>query len=367
MSDLQISLLIIGAVVVGGVYLFNWTQERKFRRKLGQAFEVEREDVLLGATAKGGARVEPQVSWADTRTDSAPDSPETGRTEQKPASSAPAEPSPVLPFDPDIEYVAVIESTAPIAESAIDELLNRTAACGKPCRVAGLRAQGGEWEELGRTGGEHYVKVALGLQLVNRTGPVNAAQLAMFCDAMRNCAGKISAVASCPDTHAALTSARELDEFCAEVDVAIGVNIVAAENQAFQGARIRALAESVGFKLEPDGLFHFRGAQRDNLFTLDNHEPAPFLPEQINRLSTSGVTLLLDVPRVADGPSVLDRMLDVARGLAQALDGRLVDDNRVVLNEAGIARIRQQLGEICSRMEASGISAGGARALRLFS
>ena len=29
------------------------------------------------------------------------------------------------------------------------------------------------------------------------------------------------------------------------------------------------------------------------LFTLDNHEPAPFLPEQIKHLSTAGITLLL--------------------------------------------------------------------------
>jgi FtsZ-interacting cell division protein ZipA len=365
MSDLQISLLIIGAVVVGGVYLFNWTQERKFRRKLGQAFEVEREDVLLGATAKSGARVEPQVSWADTPP--AADLPESETTERKPAPSTTGEPAQPPPFDPDLEYVAVIEGAAPLAETAINELLNRTAACGKPCRAAGLRARSSEWEELARAGGDHYVKVALALQLVNRTGPVNAAQLAMFCDAMRNCAGKIAAVATCPDTQAALQAAHELDEFCAEVDVAIGVNIVAAESQTFPGARIRSLAEAAGFKLEPDGLFHFRNDQRHNLFTLDNHEPAPFLPEQINRLSTSGVTLLLDVPRVANGPSVLDRMLEVGRDLAQALDGRLVDDNRVVLNEAGIDRIRHQLAEICSRMEASGVSAGGARALRLFS
>ena len=365
MSDLQISLLIIGAVVVGGVYLFNWAQERKFRRKLGQAFEVEREDVLLGVGAKGEARVEPQVAWADTP--AGPDSPRPHVEQETPASSASDASSLLPPFDPDIDYVAVIESAVPISETAIGELLNRTAACGKPCRAAGLRAQSGEWEELARAGSDRYLKVALALQLVNRTGPVNAAQLAMFGDAIRNCAGRISAVASCPDTHAALDTARELDEFCAEVDVAIGVNIVAAEGQTFPGARIRALAEAAGFKLEPDGLFHFRNEQRHSLFTLDNHEPAPFLPEQINRLSTNGVTLLLDVPRVADGPAVLDRMLDVGRGLAQALGGRLVDDNRAALNEAGIARIREQLGEICSRMEASGITAGGARALRLFS
>ena len=36
----------------------------------------------------------------------------------------------------------------------------------------------------------------------------------------------------------------------------------------------------------------------DVLFTLDNHEPMPFVPEQMKTLSTSGITFLLDVPRV---------------------------------------------------------------------
>ena len=365
MSDLQISLVIIGAVVVGGVYLFNWAQERKFRRKLGQAFEVEREDVLLDTVAKSGARVEPQVAWSDTP--AGPDSPRNVVEERRPVSILADTPSAPPPFDADIDYVAVIESATPISATVIAELFNRAAACGKPCRVAGLRAQSGEWEELARTGGDHYIKVAVALQLANRTGPVNAAQLAIFGDAVRNCAGKISAAASCPDTQAALSAARDLDEFCNEVDVVIGINIVAADGQTFPGARIRALAETAGFKLEPDGLFYFRNEERQSLFTLDNHEPAPFLPEQINRLSTNGITLLLDVPRVADGPVVLDRMIDVGRGLAQALGGRLVDDNRTALNEAGIARIRALIGEICSKMEASGITAGGVRALRLFS
>lgn len=366
MSDLQISLLIIGAVVVGGVYLFNWVQERKFRRKLGQAFDVERDDVLLGAAAKSGGRVEPQIAWGESAADPVSGAyPREERASAIPPASAEQGTPPA--FDAAMEYAATIESAVPIPETAIDELLNRAAACGKPYHAAGLRADTGEWEELGRAGGNHYLKIVLALQLVNRTGPINAAQLAMFCDAMRNCAGKISAAAACPDTHAALKAARELDEFCAEVDVAIGVNIVALDGQSFAGGRIRALAESAGFKLEPDGLFHFRNEQRQTLFTLDNHEPAPFLPEQINTLSTSGVTLLLDVPRVVDGPAALDRMLDVGRGLAQALGGQLVDDNRVALNEGGIARIRQQLGEICSRMDAFGVRAGGARALRLFS
>jgi hypothetical protein len=316
--------------------------------------------VLLDA-ARDDARVEPQVSWSgDALVASSSVASEAAPRE----AGAAAETAP--PFDPEIEYVAVLESAVPIPEGIADDLVTRAAACGKPCRVAGLRSHG-DWEELARTGGEHYEKLAVALQLADRKGAVNAAQLAMLCDAAKNCAARISAVAACPDTNAALQRARELDEFCSEVDVAIGVNVVAQDGQVFSGQRIRSLAEATGFKLEPDGLFHYRDDQRHTLFTIDNHEPAPFIPEQINRLTTSGVTLLLDVPRVAQGPEALDRMLDVGRTLARALGGRLVDDNRVALNEAGIERIRQQLGEICSRMEAFGVTGGGPRALRLFS
>ena len=162
-------------------------------------------------------------------------------------------------------------------------------------------------------------------------------------------------------------SARDLDAFCATVDVAIGVNIVAPDGGIFSATKIRALAEAAGFKLEPNGVFHFRDEGRQTLFTLDNHEPAPFLPEQIKTLTTGGITMLLDVPLLADGLDVLDRMVDIAHGLSSALGGRLVDDNRVELTDAGVARIGQQLSLIRSKMEQNDIPAGSARALRLFS
>jgi FtsZ-interacting cell division protein ZipA len=82
---------------------------------------------------------------------------------------------------------------------------------------------------------------------------------------------------------------------------------------------------------------------------------------------TRGVTLLLDVPRVPDGLRVLDRMFEIGARLAQGLEGTLVDDNRVALNTGSIARIRQQVAGIYAKMEARGVSAGSARAQRLFS
>lgn len=364
MSDLQISLLVIGAAVICGVYLFNWQQERKFRRRLTEVFEREHDDILLASGRDAEGRAEPQLERE-------PNIPPTVAIDTKASRTGASPLRPMAPLEPDIDdaidCVAALDSDAPIPETTIGELLAKIAACGKPCHAAGLNAETGEWEDLARAAGGRYTALRLALQLVNRAGPVSSAQIAMFCDAVRGCAEKTGAVASCPDAHAALQAARDLDALCAEVDIAIGVNVVATGGSSFAGAKIRAVAEVSGFKLEPDGVFRWRNDQRQTLFTLDNHEPAPFLPEQITSLSTSGITLLLDVPRVGDGLNVLDRMLDIGRDLAHALGGSLVDDNRVPLNEAGIARIKQQLDRIYATMRAHGVEAGSARALRLFS
>jgi hypothetical protein len=353
MSDLQLSLVAIGAVVVAAVYGYNWMQERGLRRRMQQAFGVDHDDVLLkggGTSALGDGRLEPQLVPREPVADYS----------DEPAAEARG-------FDEILDYVAEIEADGPISDSVIGELAGRVAACGKPVRIAGLDARSGAWEEVVRGRSGRYRAIKLALQLVNRSGPVNGAQLATFCDAVRGCAAKVPAAANTPDTQAALKTARELDAFCAEVDVAVGVNVVAPDGGFFQGADIRAAAEAAGFKLEPDGVFHFRDGPRHTLFTLDNHEPAPFLPESIKGISTHGVTLLLDVPRVAKGVAVLDRMLEAAHHLAATLGGTLVDDNRAPFSDAGIARIKEQVRSIHAAMEEREMPAGGARASRLFS
>jgi hypothetical protein len=360
MSDLQISLLVIGIVVVGAVYLFNWAQERKLRRKLEKAFGAEHDDVLLRSAppVAGDGRTEPQLQPA----------------EDLPAEPAPApiamtseSLAPAPDLDSALDFVARIDAGAAISDGVIAEMLSRIAVCGKPVRGVGFDPDTGQWEDLGRSGGNRYARLCLALQLVNRSGPASPAQLAAFCDAVRSSADKIPAAVDFPDSDAALKRAHDLDSFCAEVDVAIGINIVAPTGAMFSGTQIRSLAESAGFKLEPEGVFHFRNDGRQTLFTLDNHEPAPFIPEQVKSLSTSGITLLLDVPRVADGQSVLDRMIEIGMSFARSLGGQLVDDNRAALTEPGIAKIKRQLAALYAQMEARGIRAGSERALRLFS
>ena len=64
MSDLQLSLLVIGVLVVCAVYLYNWLQERRYYRRMQQAFGSAHDDVLLKAgveSALADGRLEPQI------------------------------------------------------------------------------------------------------------------------------------------------------------------------------------------------------------------------------------------------------------------------------------------------------------------
>jgi hypothetical protein len=358
MSDLQTSLLLIGAAVVGTVYLFNWFQERRLRRRLEEAFGEEHRDVLLDEVEAAGEpnrRIEPQL---DSR--------------QEPAGSAAPATSPVLPpdmagIDEIIDCVATIHRTKPFEPEAVSELLSGVAACGKSWRAAGYNTSSGRWEEVGRTAGGGYIELRLAMQLVNRAGPVSAVQLSAFRDVVNSAAQKSAAIAEFPDVQAAQQKAQELDRFCADVDVAIGVNVIAAEDGEFGATRIRALAEAAGFALEPDGMFHLEDASGNTILTLSNQQDPPFLPEQIGGMTTRGVTLLLDVPRVADGNAALDRMFEIGRSLTVTLKGRLVDDNRAALSATAMDKIRRQLQEIHDAMNARGIAPGSNRALRLFS
>src|SRR5258708_39415789 len=145
------------------------------------------------------------------------------------------------------------------------------------------------------------------------------------------------------------------------------MNVMANAGQVFHGSKIRARAEAAGLTLQSSGVFHCHDEQGGTLFSVDNQESEPFLIDRIRNITTPGITFLLDVPRVANGVRIFDRMIAMSRSFADSLDGTLADDNRALLNDAGLDRIRAQLRAIYAAMQQSGIEAGSALALRLFS
>ncbi len=359
MSDLQIALAAIGLLVVGGVYAFNLWQERKLRQRLERAFEGGHDDVLL----KTAAPPEPAGPVSSARIEPHLDEPAV-------ADPVAVTAQPALPAsdgaDPVIEFAANIALSAPVGDAALRELLSRLAAFGKPARLLGRDEATGAWRMLGRGAHGDCRRLLAALQLANRAGPVHAPQLNGFCDAVRAWAGHHGGEVQIDDTAAALQAARELDAFCGDMDVAIGLNVVAQSGVAFPGEQVAAAALAAGFRLEADGVFHWRDGDGQTLFTMENHEPEAFSDDRLAAMQTTGLTLLLDVPRITDGAAALERMAQAGAMIAEALGGFVVDDNRVPLQEAGVARIKTQLQDICATMAGRQIPAGSARAHRLF-
>jgi hypothetical protein len=121
MSDLQLSLMIIGILIVVATYLFKWLQERKYRRKSETAFRDNLQDVLLEPQGAGGAvdgRVEPQ--WRE------PAIVEKSSSIDKPAGDRVAE---VL--DPEIMFIVEISRNEPFPPDAIKTLLKYLLEIGR--------------------------------------------------------------------------------------------------------------------------------------------------------------------------------------------------------------------------------------------
>ena len=375
MSDLQVSLIIIGIIVIAGVVAFNWMQQLRYRRKVEEAFEHKHDDVLLnpGATKKKSERIEPQLNktaipelneMMDVPVDDQAGFIDTSRELQHDQAGGDAW------TDGDLSaicYTVIIQSDAVLSSALLDEFLQHGPEFSKPVKWFGQLKAGEPWQELSpdvNTGSFMCLKGFL--QLVDRAGPVSEIELSKFRDIAQEFAGQVHAVIDCPDIVDEHEQAVLLDKFCANVDIMIGINIISKDEGAFIGTKIRALAEASGFKLGTDGVFKYCDDDNVVLFALSNYETTPFLPESMKSLTTHGITFLLDVPRVANGEKVFDQMTHIAKLFSNTLGGIMVDDNRVPLSDNGIIRSRQQLHEIQGQMSSQNIPSGGSSAMRLF-
>jgi len=196
---------------------------------------------------------------------------------------------------------------------------------------------------------------------------VSDGELARFFDGVQHVAQQTAATVELPSRGEIVMRAASLDEFCAAVDIQFVLHVVEATGGVFAGTKLRGVAEAAGLALEGDGVFRARDEAGRELFTVANLGAERLEAESIKSLATHGLTLSMDVPRVSDGAAAFDRMLAIARQLAAALGGVLVDAQRAPLSDAMIDAIRAKTAELQQRMRDGGIAPGSTRALRLFS
>lgn len=299
------------------------------------------------------------------------DIPELPATEPEAVvSGAPAMPvGPVPPalLSPQSDYIVSLEtvdfiSACQFLQSQRDALLR----VGKRITWIGFNERTGEWDHLADDSEVEYRRIQVGVQLADRRGALSDGELSVFHTALRQVAEEFMAVADLPPRKSALDQAFALDRFCADVDIQVGINVVAT-SQAFPGTKVRALAEAAGMTLGMDGVFTRRDDDGRVLYTLSNQGATPFSLESMKTTLVQGMTFLLDVPRVPNGDRVFNQMADQARRFADTLHGVVVDDNRQPLTEPQLEPIRRQIGQYQGTMAKHGLTAGGSLALRLFS
>ena len=377
MSDLQLSLIVLGVALVGGVFAYNKWQERKHRKLAERVFRAEHPDVLLGrqqadspeaawGETTAAERIEPAIQDAQVETDAF--QPQAGReaaADLREAGAA-AEPPQEL-ADPAIDCVIRFESAETIGGPYLWQAQHLAMGqLSKPVCWCGLNEHNTVWERLTADGAGDYRRLRAALQLADRRGPLTDSELTLFLNGVQRLAGEFLAVADLPERNDVLARAAEIDRFCAGVDIQIGINVVAT-GAPFAGTKLRGLAEAAGMTLHDDGMFHAADDAGATLYTLSSLEALPFAAEEMKTLFTHGVTFTLDVPRVANGPLAFDRMTALAKQCVASLGGTLVDDNRAPLADSALDVIHDKIVEIEQRMAEQGLIAGGPQALRLFS
>ena len=339
LSDLQFALAAIGLVILILVAILNF----RYARARHQAREQ--------------AQFTREPSFAPGFAD-----PVMGRTEPSFVSTVMANSSPEkFTIDPRIDCVITLRFDQAISGLEIleeisdwtDSQVQATARWGCEGLNADIDAAE-DWEGLKPE--SFYSELQLAIQLASRRGAIGVLELSDFCSRAQALAETLGSQIDMPSVNTMLESAKELDVMAADSDIQLSINVLFDE--PYPWGNFDALMRQRGFKLARNGRqyeFYSNGVLVFNSADLD-----PNLP-------VSQLTLLLEVPLVAQEERAFERMLGEGVEIAQAAHGRLVDDNGINLSEAAVVSIRQHLDILYANLEKSGVSAGSSTASRLFS
>lgn len=142
-------------------------------------------------------------------------------------------------------------------------------------------------------------------------------------------------------------------------DDLIIIGVMARERGGFNGAALLDVLLHCGLRYGHYGFFHYYiGEERENesLFSVTNIvNPGAFDLNRMDELQTPGISMFLSMSAVhGNAMEVFDRMLDIARTVAEKLNGELRDERRSVMTNQTVEHNRQRIRdfEMQSRLRA---------------
>ncbi|WP_322023530.1 cell division protein ZipA C-terminal FtsZ-binding domain-containing protein [Burkholderia sp. BCC1977] len=430
MDELTLGLIGAGAVVVGGVVVYNAWQGAKVRRRMPRPMPeetaeamnrperdeelpfiepvrqpVRREPAAPASAAAAAsapveaARVEPTfggVAPADTPADlqaeaTGVDTPlaSTESAEQAVDESAVAAAQEAQVADASNEPVEPVLPAATTISSAPPAIVDRRIDCIVPIRL-GAPLPGDKIlpaaQRLRRAGskpvhiegkpeggqwellqnGVRYEELRAAAQLANRSGALNELEFSEFVTGVQQFADAIDGAPEFPDMMETVAMARELDGFAAQCDAQLSINVM-SDGAPWSANYVQAVASQDGLLLSRDGTRFVKLDAKQNPVFMLQFGDTNFLRDDLTYKGGNMITLVLDVPVAEEDILPFRLMCDYAKSLSERIGARVVDDSRRPLPESTLVAIDQQLMKLYAKLEEAGIPAGSPVTRRLFS
>ena len=386
MSTLQISLAIIGGLVLAGVVAYNaWITRKSAPRTASERVQEGRGDAAgfddtapvadsSEARPPGDHRIDP-VLGGEFESDG-------NGSGSAMADGERLQPPPVVPvtlnhvvnppekkagLDALIDVITPLAVEGPVSGDALLAALPGTRRVGsKPFAVEGLNETSGEWESP--RPGQRYHALQAGVQLANRAGALNDIEFSEFVVKAQAFADAVGAAPDFPDMRAEVARARELDAFASGHDAQLGFTL-RARRSAWSPGYVAQNAARLGFVagvLPGRMVLPASAAGQAPILSLAFDSQAA-MAEDPEQSALREVALSLEVTHVPRSEQPFLRMRQAAAALAEAMEGVITDDAGQPLSTDTMDGIGADLESLYDALDSHDLSAGSPQARRLFS
>lgn len=151
------------------------------------------------------------------------------------------------------------------------------------------------------------------------------------------------------DTEVAVNTETDAESDAISADRIVAINVVAGEDREFNGRELWDFLRAAGLRHDKMKILSKTEGNREDgkpIFRVANIvNPGTFDAGAIDDFSTPGISMFMLLPAPIDNLLAFEQMLAVARRLAEALDGRLLDFRRQEMTARGIERARRRIRE----------------------
>ena len=400
MSTLQISLAVIGVILLGLIVAYNsWNNRRN---------APKRAEPQPGHTpVEGDARFDPALDGVDVTNLPTPaaqplhdplmDAPQVhdsaegahhepsldgvAATDEQGAAGAADTPAAAvaaktsaqsqadrrLALDALVDAIATIKLDQPLAGDAILQVQPTTRRAGsKPFRIEGLNQASSEWESV--RAGQRYSQLQAGVQLANRLGALNEIEYSEFVAKVHTFVDALpGAVVELPDMVHEVSRARELDQFASEHDAQLSF-VLRPRRAAWSPGYIEQHAAQLGFvSASMPGRLLLPSAVPGNApLLLLSYDAQAAQSDNLDQTAVHEVWLSLDVAQVPRSETPFARLREVVMGLCESMDGVVCDQNGYQLLPQVFDPIAADLEKLYDKLDQRELSAGSMLARRLF-